>query len=234
MEDLYPILAGYEPGLRDCILKKLAEIRSYEDDIPAVIIVHDLQQERVIYMSKRGLDLLKIPLEEICLPHAEYVAKYFNPEDAPHSFPKLMSLAVKNEKDELISYFQQVRPSTDHEWSWYLTSVKILLNDPYNNPLLAIALALPFDSACHISTKMERLIQENNFLRSHHHIFTALGRREKEILKLMALGHNSREIAAQLFITEKTVLTHRRNIKNKLSAKSNYDLTRFAQAFDLI
>jgi DNA-binding CsgD family transcriptional regulator len=31
-----------------------------------------------------------------------------------------------------------------------------------------------------------------------------------------------------------TATTHRKNIRNKLDAKNNYDITRFAQAFDLI
>lgn len=38
---------------------------------------------------------------------------------------------------------------------------------------------------------------------------------------------------ARLHISEKTAQT-RRNIKAKLNAQSNYDITQFAQAFDLI
>jgi DNA-binding CsgD family transcriptional regulator len=30
------------------------------------------------------------------------------------------------------------------------------------------------------------------------------------------------------------VNTHRKNVKSKLNAKTNYDITRFAQAFDLV
>jgi DNA-binding CsgD family transcriptional regulator len=50
----------------------------------------------------------------------------------------------------------------------------------------------------------------------------------------MALGKNSEQIATALHISEMTVSTHRRNIKAKIGAQSSYDITRFAQAFDMI
>jgi DNA-binding CsgD family transcriptional regulator len=50
----------------------------------------------------------------------------------------------------------------------------------------------------------------------------------------MALGHSSMEIAGNLHISETTANTHRRNIRRKINANSIYDITRFAQAFDLI
>jgi DNA-binding CsgD family transcriptional regulator len=48
------------------------------------------------------------------------------------------------------------------------------------------------------------------------------------------MGLSSVEIAEKLFISEATANTHRKHIKNKLSAKTNYDITKFAQAFNLI
>jgi two-component system response regulator DegU len=40
--------------------------------------------------------------------------------------------------------------------------------------------------------------------------------REQEVLQLMARGYTNREIAAQLFISEKTVKNHVSNILRKL------------------
>ena len=50
----------------------------------------------------------------------------------------------------------------------------------------------------------------------------------------MALGLSSPEISRKLHISEATANTHRRNIRNKIKAESNYDITKFARAFDLI
>jgi DNA-binding NarL/FixJ family response regulator len=52
--------------------------------------------------------------------------------------------------------------------------------------------------------------------------------RESEIVKLIAEGHTSREIAELLVISEKTVERHRANILDKLGMRDRVDLTRYA------
>jgi DNA-binding NarL/FixJ family response regulator len=56
----------------------------------------------------------------------------------------------------------------------------------------------------------------------------ALTLREMAILKLMAEGKSSRDIADLLFISVPTVNRHRFNIKHKLALKSNVDLIKYA------
>lgn len=55
-----------------------------------------------------------------------------------------------------------------------------------------------------------------------------LSEREKEIVKLVAEGLTSSEIAQKLFIAEHTVRTHRKNIFKKLGINNTSQLTRFA------
>ena len=52
--------------------------------------------------------------------------------------------------------------------------------------------------------------------------------REREILKLIAEGHSSREIADTLFISLKTVYWHRTKIMEKLGLRNRTDLFKFA------
>ena len=52
--------------------------------------------------------------------------------------------------------------------------------------------------------------------------------RESEIVKLIAEGHSSREIAGLLVISEKTVERHRTNILIKLGLRDRVALTRYA------
>jgi len=52
--------------------------------------------------------------------------------------------------------------------------------------------------------------------------------REKEILKLLAEGYSNKEIAAMLFISPKTVETHRHRINEKLNLGNVADLVRYA------
>jgi DNA-binding NarL/FixJ family response regulator len=55
-----------------------------------------------------------------------------------------------------------------------------------------------------------------------------LSPRESEIVKLVAEGYTSREIAETLVISEKTVERHRANVLEKLGMKDRVALTRYA------
>jgi DNA-binding NarL/FixJ family response regulator len=51
-----------------------------------------------------------------------------------------------------------------------------------------------------------------------------LSSREKEIIKLVLQGKGNRAMADQLFISELTIKTHRKNIYNKLEVKNVAEL----------
>lgn len=63
---------------------------------------------------------------------------------------------------------------------------------------------------------------------------TVLTPREKEILILVADGHTNAEIAKKLYISEKTVQTHRSNILDKLNIHDRTELVRYAIRHGLI
>ncbi|MER6415286.1 response regulator transcription factor [Streptomyces humidus] len=58
--------------------------------------------------------------------------------------------------------------------------------------------------------------------------------REEEVLKLVAEGHSSKEIAEILFISIKTVQRHRENLLHKLGLRDRLELTRYAIRAGLI
>jgi DNA-binding NarL/FixJ family response regulator len=58
--------------------------------------------------------------------------------------------------------------------------------------------------------------------------------REREILKLIAKEYTNREIAEELFISERTVETHRKNIFRKTGTNNLVGLIKFAYANNLI
>jgi DNA-binding NarL/FixJ family response regulator len=55
-----------------------------------------------------------------------------------------------------------------------------------------------------------------------------LSEREREVLQLVARGHSYKEIGAELYIAEKTVENHVRNILGKLHLNHRHELVRFA------
>jgi DNA-binding NarL/FixJ family response regulator len=58
--------------------------------------------------------------------------------------------------------------------------------------------------------------------------FDILTARELQVLKLIAEAHTSKEIAAELVISIKTVERHRQNILDKLGMSDRVELTRYA------
>jgi two-component system response regulator NreC len=55
-----------------------------------------------------------------------------------------------------------------------------------------------------------------------------LSDREREVLRLLALGHTNQEIAKQLFISVRTAETHRAHIMRKLQLSTRAELVRYA------
>lgn len=55
-----------------------------------------------------------------------------------------------------------------------------------------------------------------------------LSKREIEVLRLIALGHTNSEVAEQLYLSIRTVESHRAQIQNKLEVSSRAELVRYA------
>ncbi|HJA76650.1 MAG TPA: response regulator transcription factor [Candidatus Desulfovibrio gallistercoris] len=59
-------------------------------------------------------------------------------------------------------------------------------------------------------------------------LLESLTLREREILRMVAAGQSNKEIAAHLFLSEKTVITHRANFMRKLGLHNVREVTMFA------
>jgi len=58
--------------------------------------------------------------------------------------------------------------------------------------------------------------------------YSVLSPREREVLQLIAEGHSTKDIAAQLSVSVKTIETHRKQIMDKLDLHSIAELTKYA------
>jgi DNA-binding NarL/FixJ family response regulator len=82
-----------------------------------------------------------------------------------------------------------------------------------------------------VKTLMKLPGKETKITDAHYATLTA---REQEILRLLAEGMSTREIAEKLYISPKTVENHRANIMNKLGLHSTLELVRYAAKLGLI
>jgi two-component system response regulator NreC len=65
-------------------------------------------------------------------------------------------------------------------------------------------------------------------------LVTDLSERETDVLRLIALGHTNAEIAEKLFISVRTVETHRAHIQQKLGVSSRAELVQCALSRGLV
>lgn len=79
--------------------------------------------------------------------------------------------------------------------------------------------------AAKVVQQLSRLQQETNRREESLHTLTP---REREVFYLASRGMKNSEIAAELYLSEKTIKTHLRNIYNKLDLTSKADLRLFA------
>jgi two-component system, NarL family, response regulator NreC len=61
-----------------------------------------------------------------------------------------------------------------------------------------------------------------------------LSEREREVLRLLALGHTNHEIAEQLYISVRTAESHRAHIMQKLHLSTRAELVRYALSHGLL
>ena len=216
------------------ISEKIQSFAPFMEMLPGVYIIHQLNPFTPCYMTPNGLELLGISLDELREIGTDYHKLFFNNDDMEDYLQKLNCLVEKADTKESFTFFQQVKLKATEQWVWHLASTRIFEKDKEGNVTHMITVALPIDQLKHIPNKAERLLAEKNFFHSNLNKFLTLGKREREVLRLVALGLSSSQIATEMCISCLTVNTHRKVIKQKLDITSGYDFTLYAHAYDLI
>lgn len=217
--------------------EKIQKIIPGAENMPGVVVIHEItsfSDFKTVYMSSKGLESLGVSLDELRKMGPQYHEKFFNNEDMAGFMKKLEKLLNQKNPDETLTFFQQVKLKDRKQWVWHIGSLKIFHQDANGTPTHTITIVFPIDQMKHIPSKAERLLAENDFFQNNHDKFQNLGKRAKEVLRLVALGKSSAAIASELNISVDTVNTHRKNIKKKLGISNSYEFTEYAHAFDLI
>lgn len=221
------------PDQQRLIDMKIKHLQTFEKEIPGIIVIHNLRNFNVVYMSENGLKLMNTTLEELKKMELEYYTSFLS-EDSYAYMMQFMEQIINSKEDEPVAFIQQARPSQDVDWDWYASNSKIFFRDEDGLSLLSISYVIPITGKLFFESKIQRAFNENKFLKTNQHLFASLTKREKEILALMAQIISSEVIARQNNISKSTVDTHRRNIRKKIGVESPYEITQFAQSFNLI
>ncbi|MFD2540723.1 response regulator transcription factor [Lacinutrix gracilariae] len=100
------------------------------------------------------------------------------------------------------------------------------------NPFISLDIA--FNDLPLTKGAIKNLKDELLFAKINKEKFESLTQRELDVFKQIVLGKSNKETASILFISSKTVATHRKHIIKKLNLHSFYDWFMYAKAFNVI
>lgn len=214
------------------IEEKLEAFAPQLELMPGVTVIHDINGFKPLFMTSNGLKLLGISLEELIKTGEDYSRLFFNDDFMPAYLEKLVDMMEQDQLDEAYSFFHQVEIKGTFEW--YFASTKVFHRNKKGHPTHSITTALPIDGFEWTRKRAERLLTEQKFTSKNLQKFKMLTKREVQVLKRVALGKSSLEIAEELNISDNTVNSHRKMLKQKLGISSAYQFTEYAYSFDLI
>jgi DNA-binding CsgD family transcriptional regulator len=160
----------------------------------------------------------------------EYLITHVHPESIKNNLRFLPKFYGNQNHHQTLAFVQYTKLGKDQHYSPSISFTK-----PSRLPDKQILwLTCETKDFGKMSKKIEQIVKMDEFKLKHFKRFQQLTNREMKVLKLLANGCNNPQIAERLFISRKTVETHRKHIKRKLQIHSFRDLMRYAFAFDLI
>ena len=160
---------------------------------------------------------------------ASILRQYFK---CPVRFYSDLSFLQSEENDftEAIIFIEDVLANTEEYLNFINTSSGLISFSIENGsaeekPSHSQYTLLLSDSPCEIYDQVKHAFKQET---SDEERSEDLTNREIDVLKLVALGNSNKEIADKLFISTHTVMSHRKNLTEKLGIKSISGLTVYA------
>ncbi|MBC7507743.1 MAG: helix-turn-helix transcriptional regulator, partial [Ferruginibacter sp.] len=129
------------------------------------------------------------------------------------------------------NFVHRVKSKQDDSYKWYFASAKLLYEQGKTVSDKILVAVNEVNAAGTIAHKINRVLDEGEWMKRNFAKFCRLSKREKQLLGMFAFGKTNTDIAEMLGLTILTVNTHRRNIKAKLGIKTFTEMYRFAVAF---
>lgn len=128
---------------------------------------------------------------------------------------------------DLLSQLQQISPKE--------LRIAAIVYSLFDDELISLfdEVVMVVDNRSKLQKKLSGLIHKAA-VRKNEKAENALSSRELDVLKLLVQGMSNKEISDKLFISTHTVISHRKNITQKLNIKSVAGLTVYALLNDVI
>jgi DNA-binding CsgD family transcriptional regulator len=210
----------------DSNIKTVVKQISYygEKDKSLMISVFGIKNNKFLYCSDSFKYVLGYDTNDIIRGGWEFWYKKIDPGEARNIRNKINFLIQKPHPGEIPEVFSFNYHIKDIYSKWYLVSHELSL---YHFRKHLIALNYLYD----ISQK-ERIDYlfgvKNPIHTDKDNDNITISKREKEVLRLIADGFSSKQIANELYISNHTAITHRKNLIEKFKVRNTAQLIREA------
>lgn len=211
-------------------VKKGAEVSTLADDMPAPVHFNHARTLEIQLTNRVHAELTGYYFDEIQAIGVDFLPLVMHPRTLTVAPTILPSFHAQKDSTQVMTFMQYIKPRGDSDYLPVITFAKPPEDD--TSPIVCIS---PFPSDFdRLSRKMERVVEMDTFQFKHFERFQSLTKREVQVLRMLATGHNNRQIAEALSISRPTVETHRKRLKAKLELKNFRDLWKFSIAFGLV
>ncbi|MFW6222371.1 MAG: response regulator transcription factor [Bacteroidota bacterium] len=212
----------------------LFNLEDIADLLPVGLLINN-KEGRNLYMNKLSMNALNYSREELDALGTNYQkAISYSVEEYQAIKAKILFLYASNNEPDVFSYFARLQPQGHDHYEWMYVSSKVIRDETNTKTDKRILISGQVEEMGDFAHKINRLLDENYYLKKNYKNYAALTKREREIIQLLCLGYNNPQISEKLFISRYTVEQHRKNINRKLEIKSPLELIKFAEVFDLI
>jgi len=190
-------------------------------------------------------DAMGLPYQRMMDGGVDFVLERYHPADLklfseqifPDRLKLLKDIPVDQHKDHIFSFNYRIKNSTG-EYVNIIQRNSFIQSDEKGNPLLSLGVVTNIDHFKEASPVIQLVEKVNNhadrvelvakntyYLHEEDKIFS---KREQEILLYLADGFTSKQIADKLFLSEFTIINHKRNMHHKSNTQNTAALINFA------
>ena len=194
--------------------------------LPGILHVNSREDLSIVYISPKGQELLRYSLCEFRVLGFGLMKKHQSDYTLNITYPRLFQELAKENRGQVIPYFQDWQHEPADKPFYLFTSTRIL------NKEQLISISLFPNQIEYLCAKVDHVFGINKTLEDYYGAYMSLTNREKQILDLLGKELARKEISELLFIDEKTVKKHCENIFRKLGTNKRTTIREIALAFD--
>jgi DNA-binding CsgD family transcriptional regulator len=236
------------------VLRKHTEQQTLLDallpDAASFFYLIEIASQKYHFVGRRQMQITGYSNAELIEQGLGFFFECLHPEDAAiivngvyPDFRRACGSIAREDVTRILMQYNFRFKRKDGKYVNLLEQLSIASVDSEGNPSLLLgniislnhADTLPVQCAIKLcpADELARTLFSRNY-RNNSQPIGPLSTRERQILSLLALGKNSRTIAAELCISRHTVDTHRRALLRKLQCRSVVELSRLAFLHGLI